>query len=195
MDNNMVVYSEFSDKKLTDLLRPGDRLAFTEIYNRYSGLLYVYAYKLTVDVDMAKDMTQEVFTSLWDKKKETVLTSSLSAYLYSAIRYKFLKLVAHQKVRQVYADELLASMEEGFNSTENYITEKELISRVEMLVAELPAKMARAFILSKLEFQSNAEIAKALNISEKTVQNLISMAVKQVKPNVGLLVSAIIMLS
>lgn len=191
----MVAYSEFTDQQLTDLLRSGDSAAFTEIYNRYSGLLYVYAYKLTADADAAKDMTQELFISLWDKQRETTFSVSLKAYLYSSIRYKFLKQVAHQKVKQGYADQFLHTMETSLNSTENYMIEKELIASVERLVVALPPKMARAFILSRLEFQTNEEIAKELNVSEKTVQNLLSMAVKQIKPNVGLSVLAVILLS
>jgi RNA polymerase sigma-70 factor (ECF subfamily) len=54
--------------------------------------------------------------------------------------------------------------------------------------------MARAFILSKLEFKTHEEIAKDLNISEKTVKNLISQATIQLKPKIGLSILAIILL-
>lgn len=181
----MGVYSGCADQMLIDLLRSGDDVAFTEIYDRYSALLYVYAFKLTADADVAKDMIQELFVSLWDKKREMLVQTSLKSYLYSSIRYKFLKQVAHQKVRKSYADQFLKSMEKGLNSTEDYITEKEFVASVERLVVALPPKMARAFILSKLHFQTNEEIAKELNITEKTVQNLLSMAVKQIRPKVG----------
>lgn len=189
----MVVYGKLSDEKLTELLELGDQSAFTEIYNRYSSLLYVYAYKLTADAETAKDIIQEVYISLWDKKHDTTFTTSLRAYLYSSVRYKFLKLIAHQKVKEGYAEQFLRTVGAGLNSTEEYITEKELITTVEKLVLELPPKMARVFILSRMEFQSNTEIAQELSISEKTVQNLLSLAVKRIKPRVGTSILSVIL--
>ncbi|WP_285009762.1 RNA polymerase sigma factor [Pedobacter faecalis] len=181
----MVVYDKLTDQELTELLGGGDSAAFGEIYNRYSNLLYVYAFKLTADAATAQDIVQELFISLWDKRGQTVFSASLRAYLYSSVRYKFLKLVAHDRVRDGYAAQFLQGMEEGLNSTEDYMDEKELIAAVERLVLDLPPKMARAFIMSRLEFYSNTEIAAELNVSEKTVQNLLSMAVKRIRPNVG----------
>lgn len=192
---DMAIYCEFTDQKLADLLRSGDHAAFTEIYDRYSGLLYVYAYKLTAEADAAKDMLQELFISLWDKKEDMIVSLSLKSYLYSGIRYKFLKQVAHQKVRKSYADQFLQSMEIGLNSTENYISEKDFMTSVEKLVLALPPKMARVFLLSKLHFQTNAEIAEELDISEKTVQNLLSMGIKRILPKVKRSIMAVILIS
>ncbi len=189
----MTDYSGYTDHELMALLKQGDGLAFTEIYNRYSGLLYVYAFKLTADGDAAKDITQELFISLWDNRETLELKTTLAAYLYTAIRYKFLKQVAHQKVKAGYADQFLKYFEPEVNSTEEYIGEKELVRTVERLVSVLPPKMARAFILSKLEFKSHEEIAEELNISVKTVKNLISEATTQLKPKIGLSVLSVIL--
>ncbi|MDR6783517.1 RNA polymerase sigma-70 factor (family 1) [Pedobacter africanus] len=191
----MTAYSTYTDQEITTFLKEGDQLAFTEIYNRYSGLLYAYAFKLTADRDVTKDMTQELFISLWDNRSELELKTSLSAYLYTAIRYKFLKQVAHQKVKAGYAEKFLQTFESGISSTEDYIEEKDLIRTVEKLVSELPPKMARAFVMSKLEFRTHQEIAEELNISEKTVKNLISQAAVQLKPKIGLSLLTVILFS
>jgi RNA polymerase sigma-70 factor (family 1) len=189
----MAAYSSYSDQELASLLRQGDHAAFTEIYSRYSALLYVYAFKLTADADATKDITQELFISLWDNKETLELKSSLSAYLYTAVRYKFLKQVAHQKIKAGYAENFLHTFENGISSTEDYMEEKDLIKTVERLVSALPPKMAKAFILSKLEFKTHEEVARELNISEKTVKNLISQATIQLKPKIGLSVLSLIL--
>ncbi len=190
----MANYSKYSDLELAALLKDDDRLAFTEIYERYSGLLSVYAFKLTADRDAAKDIIQELFTTLWDNRLAIHFKFSLLSYLYTAVRHKFLKEIAHQKVKTGYAERFLISMEKGVSSTEAYLDEKELIRTIERLVVALPPKMARAFILSKLEFRSYAEIAEELNISEKTVQNLISQASTQLKPKMGLSILAVLLI-
>ncbi len=182
----MAGYSAHTDQELVALLKQGDKNAFTQIYERYSPLLYVYAFKLTREADAAKDMTQEIFISLWDHRSTTDFKLSLSAYLYTAVRYKFLKQVAHQKVKTGYAEHFLGYMQEGINSTDDYLTEKELVKEVRKLVAALPPKMARVFILSKLEFRTHQEIAEELGISEKTVKNLLSEGVSRIRPKMGL---------
>lgn len=188
-------YTANSDWELIALLKQGKQIAFTEVYNRYSALLYVYAFKLTADGDTARDMIQELFIWLWDHRETLELRTSLPAYLYTAVRYKFLKQVAHQKVKAGYAEQFLKTVESGVSNTENYIEDKDLIRTVERLMSELPSKMARAFILSKLEFRTHQEIAEELNISEKTVRNLVSRAIIQLKPKVGLSIFAVILLS
>jgi RNA polymerase sigma-70 factor (ECF subfamily) len=106
--------------------------------------------------------------------------------LYTSVRNKFLKGIAHQKVRSNHAEAFLNLFEDGVRSTDLYITEKELIKKVEELISHLPPKMAQAFTLSRINHYSNQEIAEKLNVSEKTVRNLVSQAATHLKPKIGL---------
>jgi len=182
----MVVYESLSDTEITDLLKSGDQAAFTEIYNRFKGLLYIYACKITRDDDIAEDLVQDIFIYLWDKRQTINFTSSISSYLYSAIRYKFFDLVDKQKVRADYVSAFQAFLDEGERQTDNYISEKELSAVIEREVNNLPAKMREVFLLSRKEYLSNKEIAERLDISEKTVKNQISTALKTLKIKLGL---------
>jgi len=93
----MIDYSSYTDFELTDSLKSGDQFAFTELYNRYKGLLYIYACKITMDDDIAKDIVQELFVKIWDKRQSIVYNTSFSSYLYTAIRYKFFELLDKKK--------------------------------------------------------------------------------------------------
>ncbi|WP_121811272.1 RNA polymerase sigma factor [Mucilaginibacter kameinonensis] len=181
----MANYSKLNDLELSDLLKDNNHHAFTEIYERYAGLLYVYAFKLTADRDSSKDIVQDLFISLWDNRSATNFRTSISAYLYTAVRYKFLKQTASEKIKSGYAERFLNTMVNGVSNTETYLEEKDLARTLERLISALPPKMARAFVMSKLEFFSYKEIAEELNISEKTVQNLISEASSRLKPKLG----------
>ncbi len=64
----MNIYSKYSDNELTDLLKSGDRYAFTEIYNRYWGIMYAHVYKMLRDEEEAKDVIQEIR----DKKMDSI---------------------------------------------------------------------------------------------------------------------------
>ena len=182
----MVVYESLSDTEITDLLKSGDLAAFTEIYNRFKGLLYIYACKITRDDDIAEDLVQDIFIYLWDKRQTINFTSSISSYLYSAVRYKFFDLVDKQKVREDYVNAFQAFLDQGEYQTDNYIIEKELSAVIEKEVNNLPAKMREVFLLSRKEYLSNRQIAERLDISEKTVKNQISTALKTLRIKLGL---------
>ncbi|MBE9601392.1 RNA polymerase sigma factor [Pedobacter sp. MC2016-24] len=174
----MTAYNNLSDSELTILLKAGDVKAFDEIFERYSRVLYVYARNMIRDTDEAQDLVQDIFTSLWDHAAKLELRSSLSAYLYSAVRYKFLNLVSRRKVRSDYAEAFQALIDEGDYSTDHYINEKELIALIEKEVVKLPQKMREVFELSRNAGLSHREIALQLGITEKTVKNHVNHALK-----------------
>lgn len=171
-------YSESTDSQLAVLLKQGDISAYTEIFERYSRIMYVYAKNLVRDKDEAEDLVQDVFTSLWDKSSNLDLTGPLSSYLYSAVRYRFINLVAKKRVRSDYAQTLQTLIDEGDYSTDSYVNEKELISLIEKEIAKLPEKMRNVFELSRNFGLSHNQIARQLNLSEKTVKNHINHALK-----------------
>lgn len=183
----MAACRTLTDTDLLALVKQGDQAAFTQIYERYSSLLYAYAYKLTAGTDAARDLLQEVFTALWDNRETTQINTSLNAYLYTAIRFQFLKTIAHQKIKTAYAERFVAEMEEGEDLQELAATEAELVARVEALLAQLSPKMARVLRMSRLEQVSNADIADEMGLSEKTVKNLKTQAIKSLRMKIGLL--------
>ncbi|WP_316815318.1 RNA polymerase sigma-70 factor [Pedobacter nyackensis] len=174
----MSIYDDISDQELTDLLIVGDKKAFQEIFERYSRVMYVYAKNLVRDADEAEDLVQDIFTSLWDKAGELDLKSTLSSYLYCAVRYRFINLVVRKKVRTDYAASFQKLIDLGNYTTDHYINEKELRSLIEKEVAKLPEKMREVFELSRNAGLSHREIAVQLNLAEKTVKNHINHALK-----------------
>ena len=184
-----MLYSKLSDKDLVHLLKKGDSDAYTVLYDRYKELMYVYACKIVKDFDIAEDLVQDVFISIWEKRETLAFDSSVSSYLYSAVRYRFFDLVDMQKVRTDYAKNLQLFLDKGEFSIDNYMAEKELTQAIEREIAYLPAKMREIFILSRKANLKNAEIAGHLGISEKTVKNQVSLALRELRKKLGLLIS------
>ncbi|MDB5086388.1 MAG: polymerase sigma-70 factor, subfamily [Mucilaginibacter sp.] len=191
----MNAHNSFTDLELTDLLKSGSQSAFTEIYDRYSGLLYIFACKTVKDEDLAEDLVQEIFIYLWDKRQTITFNSSLSSYLYTALRYRFFDLVDKQKVRSDYVQAFQLFIEKGEYQTDNYIIEKELTAIINKEINNLPAKMREIFLLSRKENLDNKEIAARLEISEKTVKNQLSMALKTLRVKLGLLTFIFLLLN
>ncbi|PPL01460.1 RNA polymerase sigma-70 factor [Parapedobacter indicus] len=185
----MFLYDEQSDRELVTLIRESDEKAFAALYKRYNGVLFLHARRLLEDEDEAKDALQELFTKFWIKRQEIEIRSSLSAYLYAALRNQILATFSHKKVMEKYIDSLQQFLEEGQCMTDDWIREKELREQIEKEVALLPAKMRKVFELSRSINLSYKEIAFELDISDKTVKKQMNNALRILKHKIYLVLA------
>jgi RNA polymerase sigma-70 factor (ECF subfamily) len=181
----MRAYQNIDDQELIARLRNGDQLAFTEIYNRYKHLLQNHAYKKLGDFDEVKDVLQEVFTNLWNKRQELPITSNLCGYLYTGIRNRILNNFAHKQVQNKYTASLQQFAGQGNYNTDALIREKELALIIQKEIDRLPVKMREIFILNRKENLTHREIATRLAISEQTVSKQITNALKVLRVRLG----------
>ena len=179
-------YQSYTDQELISLLKDNSQFAFTQIYDRYQGLLFIYACKITKDESEAEDIVQEVLFYLWDKRNVIKFEGSLSSYLYSAVRYKFFNLLDRKKVRVDYAESLQKFIDQESVQADYIVRERELSKLIEKEIALLPAKMREVFELSRKYHLSHKEIADKLGISEKTVKNQVNNALKGLRSKLGL---------
>ena len=179
----MAGYSKFNDQELTVLLKQGDQLAFTEIYNRYWAEMYYHAFRMLKDEESAKDVVQDIFSNLWSKSGSLHEEIKLSGHLYIAVRNKIFNLIAKNKVRNDYLSSIAAYVTEVANDA-SLLDEKELLALVEAEIQNLPPKMREIFELSRKENLSHKEIAEKLNISDQTVKKQIQNALKILKPKI-----------
>ncbi|WP_460639044.1 RNA polymerase sigma factor [Larkinella harenae] len=184
----MTSFQQLSDHELMHLVAEGDKAAFAALYDRYKGVLYLHAYRMLDNGDDANDILQELFTTLWLRRKELVFTGSVSAYLYQSVRNRVLDVIAHQKVTAKYIDSLNQFIETDEYSTDQQVREQELSQLIEQEVARLPAKMREIFELSRINQLSYKEIAEALNISDKTVKKQVNNALRILRQKIDLII-------
>ncbi|SDG18970.1 RNA polymerase sigma-70 factor [Mucilaginibacter sp. P25] len=171
-----------TDEDLIALIRENDLGAFERIYNKYWSKLYLSAYNIIRDRQVAEDVTQEVLVNLWMKRANLKLTS-LNAYLYTSVRYQVFNVIRSGKVRA----DLFNRLEELFsnNGGEELLSEKEINRLLEQGVAELPEKCRQIFIMSRKEHLSTKEIAERLGIAPKTVENQLTVALNRLRKTLG----------
>ena len=189
----MIPLTNVSDNDLVFLLQEGSEDAYTEIYNRYKWLLHTHAYKKLGDRDAANDLIQELFTSLWVRRKDIVLTSTLSAYLYTSIRNKVLNIIEHRQVESKYIVSVANFAEQYVSATDHKVRENQLMEIIEREIASLPPKMRQVFELSRKSHLSHKEIAEHLGISEETVKSQVKNALKLLRVRLGLFLYIILL--
>jgi len=180
----MNVHKELNDQQLVDLLRSGDKAAYTAIYDRYFELLYLHAAKKLRSEDEAKDVIQELFVTLWLKRAELNQTN-LAAYLFIAVRNRVLDIYARQQVSNKYLSSFQNYLATAPDSAEHLIRGKQLGELIEKEIQALPPKMREVFELSRKANLSHKEIAEQLNISEQTVSKQVTNALKTLRMKLG----------
>ena len=178
-------YAVLSNDELSTLLNKGDHQAYEQLYQRYFGLLYTYAYKKLRDEEQAKDILQEFFTELWDKRKTTVFSTNISGYFFSAINNRVINYFSRESVKSKYIESFSRFLTSENATTDHLVREKQLMELIEAEILALPSKMRQVFEMSRKLHLSNKEIADQLDISERTVETQISNALFRLRTKLG----------
>jgi len=171
-----------TDDDLHIRLRYGDEKAFSEIYTRYAERLYTHVYGRFRSHDISFEIAQEVFASLWMRRAEISVHTSLSGYLFAAARNQMSKYIRNSKIRETHFQEFQTFLlSKPNNSNEETVYLHELEDAVERSLKELPQRCAEIFRLSRQSHLSIQEIAERLGISHKTVENQLTVALKHLR--------------
>jgi RNA polymerase sigma-70 factor (family 1) len=173
------IHSLKSKKNLLLALRDGDENAFTTIYNTYWKKLLALAYANLKDKMLAEEVVQEVFISLWNRRFDQRI-ESLEAYLATAVKFSTFKSL-HRNRRHSEIENQTETKD--YYIQDDVIESKFLKEYLDGVVEKLPDKCRLVFKLSRESYLSNKEIAKDLDISEKSVEAHITRALKLLKSN------------
>ncbi|MCT4645165.1 MAG: RNA polymerase sigma-70 factor [Carboxylicivirga sp.] len=164
---------------------------FDQLFRQYFPRLDAYARRFVKDADVAKDIVQESFINIWEKKGE-VRMETLENYLFICVRNSCLNFLKKQLLLQEKLNHFQDSMwmEEIYRidflkDEPTKMIEEELREEIHSLMEELPPRCKEVFTLSREEGLKNREIAERLNISIKNVERHISTALKKFKQKFG----------
>jgi RNA polymerase sigma-70 factor (ECF subfamily) len=175
-------FKAYSDEGLLRLLKQQQLGAFEEIYRRYWKRLYSTAYKRVQSREISEELVQDIFTSLW-VNREILRIETLSAYLFSAIKYKVINHLEKEMTRRNYSEIQLSTAVSAANSTEETVLLNELNRALEKEIKKLPPKRQQIFKMSRQDQLSIKQVASNLGISEKTAENQLGKALKVLKLN------------
>lgn len=167
---------------LLNSLKQGDRQAFECLYQQYWEKLFNTAYKYLRDKEVCKEIVHDVLLDLW-QRRESVEIDSLEAYLKTAVRFRTINHVTRSKTPFFF--ELFDSIAAAPDTAEDKLLEKDLLELIKTWIATLPEKRRRIFIHHFFQQHSTKEIAAAMGISQKTVQNQIGTTLQFLRTRLG----------
>ena len=184
------------DRFILSGLRSGEEAVFRLLFDKYYRPLVVFANKLLADPDASRNVVQDVFVMLYDKREELNIHTNLQSHLFQSVRNRCLNVLKHNKMKREHHQRIYDSaqeVEQPFESLE-YAELEQCIARA---VNDLPDQCRKIFKMSRYEGVTNQEIADQLVISKRTVETQISKALKRIREelaNSGLLDSVWLLL-
>jgi len=156
-----------------------DETAFEKIFRFYYQPLCVFASRILQDEVAAEELVQDFFVKFWEKRAQIQIETSLKSYLFRSTKNLCLNHLKHEQIKIQHAKKVIADSEE--KDFEDQFVEINLQKDIESSIAELPEKRREIFRLSREEGLKYREIAERLNISVKTVEAQMGLAIKTLR--------------
>ncbi|AGA80134.1 RNA polymerase sigma-70 factor [Echinicola vietnamensis] len=158
-------------------IKQSDKSAFHEFYQLFHKRIYFFCIHYGLKSSDAEEITQDVFVKFWCSRKNIDPEKCIKAYLFMISKNTILDMLRksiRSKANKTYQMNLILPV----NNTENTLEYNELMGIVEKTLTALPERRRQVFEMSRLQGMSHKEIASNLNISTKTVENHLTLALQ-----------------
>lgn len=161
-------------------LEKGDRNAFDVIFLHYYPRVKLYLFSFLKDEEIAKDLSQEIFIKIWINRGTISNVNNMSAYLFRMAKNAIYNHFQHNLIKQKFLSTLQeVPVYEDF--LEEYMFSDNLQEIIDVTITKMPKRRKQIFIMSRQEGMSNKEIAEKLNISKRTIENQLTLALAQLR--------------
>lgn len=155
----------------------GDSEAFKTLFEMFFPKVKVFLVKFLKDDKAAEDIAQDIFVKIWSLRQALPEIKSFNTYLYRMTRNAALNYLRDKKVTLEISE--ISIRDDKDIEQEYYRKEKELL--MQLVVDQMPAQRRKVFTMSRYMGMTNDQIAKSLGISKHTVENHLSLALKELR--------------
>lgn len=175
-DCALVSYAHYDQPQLLHAIHRGDEGAFTYIVQTTRETLVAYADRLVASRDEAEDIVQDVYVSLWLRRRESVIRGHILPYLRRAVRNRTIDISKRTRRRKVPLPDLpLPPLPE---ESDQRVLSRELEVAALTVLATLPLRCRQVFLLCALSGYTHAAAAKTLGLKASTINYYLVVARK-----------------
>lgn len=167
-----------------DKLKNGDEKAFELIYKEYFSRLCLLSQRIVGDSVIAEDIVQQLFFTLWNNRSKIVIVTTGGGYLARSAYNLSLQYLRQNTIRSkhhgiIYEDSHAA--QSYFDQQLEMAGDDEKIEKLRKALQLLPEQCRTILVLSRFNNKKSTEIAEELNLSVRTVENQLYIALKKLK--------------
>ena len=179
VEDAKIVRKNVLTQEVIELLRLGSHKAFDTVFYALYPQIKMFIKVLTKSEEIADELSQKLFVDLWLKKERLDPAKNFNAYIYIMARNLAFNYLKSKNFRDFYSFDYLN--EEDYADFEGNIFAKELDLLVNLTVKRMPSQRKKVYELSRRENKSNSYIAEELNISKKTVEKHLRLAMSDIR--------------
>ena len=160
-------------------IKSRDEQEWSLLFSEHVDFLYSYGMKINRDSCVVKDVIQEVFISLYEKRNSLDDLMNVRAYLCRAVRYKLLdqlKKAPHLSIEEISEEEFLLAVKQVQSSDNIEIAKKS--SFVQKMLDKLSPRQREIIYLRYFRDMDIEEIVTTIGINKQSIYNLLSSALK-----------------
>src|ERR1700722_5306232 len=163
------------------IVRKDDQQDYKELYRLLYSYLFNFARTVVPSRETAEEIVSDVFVRLWERRKELEKVENLKVYLYVATRNTAFNYLNKQKRTPTNSiDDLEAEFTSIYFDPEQLLITADMLALIQKAIDQLPPKCKVIFKLAKEDGLKYREIAEVLNISVKTVENQLAIALYKI---------------
>ena len=162
-----------------------DYAAFEKMFRDLYKSSCLYSRQLVVCPQLAEEIVDDVFCSLWRNRKKIQICNSFRAYLITSIRNRSLDSLRKQKGVRIYVLDDAHAVESDQSAGCDDLIYDELKTQIDSAIQSLPEQCRIIFQMSREQDLSYKDIAVKLNISVKTVDTQIGRALKHLRKSLA----------
>lgn len=171
-----------------------ERQEFEDLFRaEFTGLCY-FAQKYVKDLEVAREIVQESFIQLWEKRDYMDASRNIKSYLATSIRNKCLNYLRDNKKFDANILQLENLLELTAEPEHDFLVEKELNNSIQIALDELPEKCKAIFVMNRYDNLKYKEIADKLGISVKTVEAQMSKALQHLRVKLAIYLSVLLLM-
>ena len=169
----------------SERLQSSDQRAFSELFEAMHVALLRYAWRFTGEQEAARDIVQDAFLKLWQIRENVDPKRSLKALLYTMVRNLSLN---HKRAAQhtngVFPEH---DLYDQAPAADQQVEASMLDERLRQFIEQMPERRREAFMLSRFGGLSHEEIAQVMNLTPRTVNTHIVLALKDLRNRLSVL--------
>lgn len=169
------------ERELILKLINGDKIAFSHLFSFYKSQVLYYCIHFVKDKEIAEDITQDIFLTVWEKKEDIQVEQSFSAFLYTIARNRIYDMFRSLSARSVLYEKLMEQAIDYVDDVEKSLEEKNIQELIAQALEQLSPRQREIFELSRSKGLSHKEIAEQLGLSVYTVQDHIKNALEKIR--------------
>jgi RNA polymerase sigma-70 factor (family 1) len=164
-----------------EIARNDDMAAYKELFVSFYNPLLRFAITLVKSREQSEEVVSDVFINIWEKRKRINSITNLKVYLFIAVKNTALNYLSRQNKNLTDSvDDAGMEFKSVYFDPEQLMVTAEMIARIKAAIEELPPKCKLIFKLIKEEELKYRDVAEILNISVKTVESQIAIALKKI---------------